>query len=185
MQALADERLTIEAFFDRYEGEGYELVDGRPQAMCGGSRAHATVTGNIFAAIREKLKGSPCEALIFEMGVRTGPQSIRYPDVVILCDPDERAGDAATQLYLDRPRVLIEVASPSTERMDKNRKLSEYKALLAVDTVVLVDPVTRRFETFERSSDREWLNTVHLEGASLVLRDPAVTVTTDEMFDGL
>lgn len=183
MQVAAEDRLTIEEFFDRYEGERYELVDGRPQAMSGGSFLHAKVTGNIFAALHAKLRGSPCTPLIFEAGVKTGPRSVRYPDVVVVCDQEGLT--PAEQKATERPRVLIEVASPSTERQDRVHKLAEYQAMPSVDTIVLINPLTRLFHTFERSGEREWLNTVHLPGASLVLRDPAVTVTADEMFYGL
>lgn len=185
MEALATLHLTSDDFFELYAGQRFELVEGRPCAMSGGSRLHAQVTSNIHAVLWLRLRGTPCRAYNSDMAVRTAEDTIRYPDVTIVCDESELAGEPARQLALAAPRVLIEVRSPSTERDDRFVKLNEYKAISSVDTIALVHPQERHFETFQRSGEREWLNTVHLPGASLVLRDPALTVTADEMFYGL
>ncbi len=185
MEALADLRLTPDEFFELYAGQRFELVDGRASAMAGGSRLHAQVTSNIHASLWLRLRGTPCRAYNSDMAVRTEQDTIRYPDITIICDEKELGDEAGKQFALIAPKVLIEVRSPSTERDDRFVKLDEYKALPSVDTIVLVHPEERRFDTFERHGEREWLNTVRLPGSSLNLRDPEVTVTADEMFYGL
>lgn len=190
MHALADRKLTIEEFFEQYEGrdERWELVDGVPEMMAGGTRRHSRVARNILVALVTKLAGHACEPFGADMAVRTGDITVRLPDVTISCDPADVQGDDAAGedvRFLVSPRVLIEVLSPSTEKLDRTDKLSEYQALPSVDSIALIHPHRRSISLYERVSSLKWLNTIHLAGADLTLRDPAVTITADEMFDGL
>jgi Uma2 family endonuclease len=190
MHFRAEQRLTVEEFFDLYGGreDRYELVDGVPEMMAGGTRRHARVSRNLLVALATKLSGGPCEPFGADMAVRTGDRTVRLPDVTISCDPADLQGDDdATEevRFLSSPRVLIEVLSPSTTKSDRTGKLLEYQSLASVDSIVLIDPRRRSFSLYERVSELRWLNTLHLPGADLTLRDPAVTLTADEIFEGV
>lgn len=184
MHALADARLTEKDFLNLLASgsERCELVEGRVVAMAGGTRRHAAIARNLLVALGSKLAGAGCEAFHSDMALRTGPSSVRLPDVAIYCDSEELEQDAAQQRILTRPRVVIEVLSPSTAGADRAVKLLEYKALASVDTVVLVNAATRRIDVFERVSETEWRNVTLLPGAILSLRDPPIAMSPEEIF---
>src|SRR5439155_6937697 len=82
------------------------------------------------------LKGKPCKVLIADVKVRLGVEAedvFYYPDVMIGCDPRD-----THHLYLRYPKILVEVASPSTERLDRHEKRSAYQAIETLEEYVMV-----------------------------------------------
>lgn len=109
-----------------------EYVAGQVYAMVGASRTHNTIAGNFFAALRNHLRGRPCQAFIADMKVRTA-DAFFYPDVVVTCDPGDRH-----EYYVERPVLVIEVLSPSTEARDTLDKRIAYQAVSSLEDYVLV-----------------------------------------------
>jgi len=179
-------RLTIDEFLGTYAGreERYELVDGVPQMMAGAGRRHVRVTRNLLVALTNALAGGPCEAMAADMGLEVSPSTYRLPDVAIYCDPRDLGPRDVEPMRLNHPKVVIEILSSSTETTDHGVKLDEYQALPSVDTVVFVHASRDAFTTFERAGDAEWRTVVHLPGQPLVLRDPGVTITAEQIFSG-
>ena len=56
---------TVEDFlaWERRQPERYEFVGGVIRMMVGGSNAHTIIKGNVFAALRTRLRGGRCRAL--------------------------------------------------------------------------------------------------------------------------
>nr|WP_326528495.1 Uma2 family endonuclease [Rhodoferax sp.] len=44
--------------------EKHEYLDGEVLAMAGASTTHVTVAGNLFVALRTRLRGMPCSVFI-------------------------------------------------------------------------------------------------------------------------
>ncbi|MDN5870426.1 MAG: Uma2 family endonuclease [Nitrococcus sp.] len=109
-----------------------EYVAGQVYAMVGVSRAHNIIAGNIFAALRNHLRGGPCQAFIADMKVRAA-DAFFYPDVAVTRDPADRH-----EYYLERPALVIEVVSPSTEARDTLDKRIAYQAINSLEDYVLV-----------------------------------------------
>ncbi len=167
----------VRLYCDRDDGR-WELDDGIPVMMAGATRRHGRVSMNIAAALHGRLRGTRCEAM-FDMFVVTGIRKLRVPDVGIYCDPRDENDEARVLRF---PRVVFEVLSPSTEKDDKGTKLFEYQRLESVDTIVLVDSDTRELHLFERVGPAEWRNRTLPPGATLELRDPAMTISPDAIF---
>ena len=72
------------AFLAWAEGrEGrFELVKGRIVMMTGGSRAHALIIGNVYAALRSRLDLKQW-SIFADFGVDGGPDTLRYPDILV------------------------------------------------------------------------------------------------------
>lgn len=183
---LPDRKLTVDEFLDRYSGEEarWELVRGVPVMMASASRAHNRVVRNLIRRLANALDGSACEAMPSDMGLQTVDDGYRLPDVAIYCDPRDLASDGDPN-RLSFPKVLFEVASPGTSRSDRMEKLVEYQALDSVDAVVFVHPQRRTLTVFERMADGAFRNVTSLPGAPLVLRDPALTIPADEIFEAV
>lgn len=136
------------------QAEKSEFVAGEVFAMVGVRRVHATVAGNIFAALREHLRGSPCLPFIADMKLRVASvDAFFYPDVMVTCDP----GDRRAELFIEQPTLVVEVLSDATAAYDRGAKFAAYRQIAMLQEYVLVDIDTRRVEVFRRQPGNEWL----------------------------
>ncbi len=182
--AFADRILTIDEFFaiaPTLNGRA-ELIDGRIVMMAGGTRQHDRVSADIYAALRVRLRGTACQPSSANLGIETSVGNVRYPDAAISCDPRDLDQSDADVLVHRHPRVIFEVLSRSTAAEDRLVKLQEYQAIESVDTIVIIDSIRARFDTYERVGPNEWRNLTHLPGTALALRDPAITIPAEEIF---
>ena len=85
------------------------------------------------------------------------------------------------QRKLKHPKVVFGLLPDSTSHGDILVKLLQYQSLPSVDTIVIIDPERWLFATVERNRDL-WVRTDHLSGASLTLRDPAITLSWESIF---
>lgn len=119
------------------EDERWQIIDGQAYCMTAAPNIkHQKVTGNLYASIRERLKGKPCTTFIAPTDVVFDDYNIVQPDVLVVCDKS-RITDANIQ---GAPDLVIEVISPSNSFMDKKQKLELYERF-AVPEYLLVDPV--------------------------------------------
>jgi Uma2 family endonuclease len=49
------------------------------------------------------------------------------------------SGPADSALFAEQPRVIVEVLSPETERIDRGEKLRNYQSLPSLDAYVVID----------------------------------------------
>lgn len=131
-----------------------EYVAGEVFAMVGVRRVHATVAGNVFAALRAHLRGTPCLPFIADMKLRVASaDAFFYPDVMVSCDGRDRRAD----LFVEHPQLIVEVLSDSTAAYDRGAKFAAYRKIAALQEYVLIDIDARRVEVFRRQSGNEWL----------------------------
>jgi Uma2 family endonuclease len=128
----------------------HEYVSGRAYAMAGASARHNRIAGNIFGRLNDHLDGADCEPFISDMKIRVSPNLFYYPDVVVTCDAP--GGDA---YFRTEPRLIIEVLSPTTERIDRHEKLAAYKNCSSVQEYALVSQEGMMIELHRRVGD-EW-----------------------------
>ena len=144
----------------------HEYVDGRVYAMAGASDDHNRIAGNIFAELRERLRGHRCEPFINDMKVRIPPafaDVYYYPDVLVACDPTDNA-----RYFRERPTVIIEVLSTETERTDRREKAIAYRHIPTVEAYVLVEQ-ERMAATLLRRTEPGWQSDV-VEGPGSILK---------------
>jgi Uma2 family endonuclease len=140
---------------DYLEGEKespirHEYVDGHVFGMAGASDRHNLIAGTVYARLLNLLGAGPCRAFISDMKVMVEPSIYYYPDVVVACDPP--GGDP----YIRRQQVLIiEVTSPSTQRVDRFEKLPAYKRIVGLLECVLISQV-QMFVEVHRRVGGEW-----------------------------
>jgi Uma2 family endonuclease len=122
------------AFLDRMQAteERCELAGGRVVMMPGASRAHARIVRKLIAALSIRL--DPLRWEVFEeFGVDVGPDTLRYPDVVV-----DRAGGGNKDCTATAPVLLAEVLSPSTAEIDLGDKAAEYLRIPSVLTYMVL-----------------------------------------------
>jgi Uma2 family endonuclease len=136
----------------------HEYVDGQMYAMAGASDRHNRIALNLASRLNDHLNGGPCEVFIADMKVIVDPVVYYYPDVVVTCDP--LGGDPYVRT---QPHLIIEVVSPSTERIDRHEKLFAYRRVSSVQEYVLVLQDRMQVEVYRRQSEDEWSREIFIQ----------------------
>jgi len=121
--------------------------------MAGASAGHNRIVVNLLTGVGSQLVGKPCEVFASDLKVRISTNTAEfcyYPDVTV-----DRSGVANEALFAEQPRVIFEVLSPETERIDRGEKMRNYQALPSLDAYVLVDQ-QRVAVTLYRRSEGGW-----------------------------
>ncbi len=129
----------------------HEYLDGVVYAMAGASVDHNAISLNLASALRSHLRGKPCGAFMADVKLRLGlfanDDVFYYPDVMVACDPRD------TDKFFKRfPKVLIEVMSESTERIDRREKRWSYQQIETLEEYVLVAQDRMEVTLFRRAN---------------------------------
>jgi Uma2 family endonuclease len=175
--------MTIEEFLSWQldQEDRFEFVDGQPVAMSGAKLRHDRMTGNAFSEVRHQLRasGNPCDAFTADIGILTPPGHLRRPEVSVLCPPfDEEA------MTSDSPRLVVEVLSESSARIDRFVKLDEYKSMETMDYIVIADPTRIEVGFWSRDAERAWRSET-LQEAEAVISMPGLglTISLETLYD--
>ena len=142
------ERLGVD---DYLQGEQraevkHEYLDGEVVAMGGASAKHGLVVTGLGLAIGQHARRKGCQLFIADMKVRVDHADqtyFYYPDLLLACDPQDRE-----PYYRRRPCMVVEVLSPSTERIDRREKLFAYQTIPSLREYLLIDPQKRCVEVY-------------------------------------
>jgi len=122
MNIQPNQRMSKAAFigWGATEEGRYELVGGRVVMMPRPSLARGLIVGNLYVALRGRLDRKQW-VVIQEYGLDAGPETLRYPDIMV-----DRAGGLAKAYIAAAPALVAEVLSPSSVEIDLGDKRSEY-----------------------------------------------------------
>lgn len=118
--------------WDAGEGQRCELVGGRVVMMPRPSENHGIIVTNLMVLLRTKLERKQW-TVIAEFGLDTGPETLRYPDIVVY-----PAGGSGNGYTTSTPILLAEVLSPSNAETDFGDKAAEYLELPSLLTYVVL-----------------------------------------------
>jgi Uma2 family endonuclease len=161
MGDVAERRMTLAEFLAWDDGTEtrYELINGAPLGMAPLSGRHGVVQDNAAAVIRQYLgQAGPC-SVVHQAGLLLSIQGDdRYyvPDLAVTCRP---VGDGP---YIDEPRLVVEIISTSTGRMDKDTKVPDYCTLPSVDEIWLIDSRKPLVHVYQRING-QWIGHVPLK----------------------
>ena len=159
----------------------HEFVDGEILAMAGASRAHGTIALNLAALVRPAIRRSGCQAYIADMKVvPPGLRSVRYPDLVMTCDPRDLEDEQVTRF----PKLIVEVLSRNTASVDRGQKFEEYRRIPTLEEYVLIDSTQVLVEVLRRAGDA-WTFTEHGPGASFRLESIPLAVRVDDLYEDI
>ena len=168
-QAALQLPMSAEEFlaWDAQQTVKHEFVRGEVFAMAGAGKVHVTLTGNVFMALRQHLRGSPCSTFFADTKLRVeATDAFFYPDVIVTCS----AADAADPQVVREPVLLVEVLSPSTAAYDRGAKFAAYRQLPTLREYLLIDPDTRRCDLFRKGDGEGGLWVLHPFEAAQDLR---------------
>lgn len=183
MNALSQPKISLADYlaWEEAQPEKHEFYRGEVFAMVGAKRAHGRVVNNLARRLGEALDGSPCQVFHEGMKLQIADDTVLYPDLFVTCDK----ADLATEVIFRAPKLIIEVLSPSTQGYDRSQKFALYRRLASLQEYVLVDPDTRRVESFRRSAEGTWVLYDMSDGDTLHVACLDARVPLAEVFAGI
>ncbi len=179
----APRRMTVDEYLamDRAStNTRYEYYDGIVRAMSGGSLDHSGIKVNCVRALGNALSGKPCRVLDSDARVQVSPTRYVYPDATVSCAAEDRG---KTDI-IRSPIVVFEVLSPSTEYIDKGRKLDDYRGCPSVEEYILIDSERPKIEGYRRTGVL-WLYFALGLGDMLDLTSIGVQIPVAVFYEGI
>lgn len=120
--------------------------------MAGARPEHSTVIVNFVAAVREQLLNTTCyvfsDNVQYRWHTKDGEEKTVIPDASINYRIKARKGN----VFLDIPRFVMEVVSPSTESYDRGGKKELYRQQ-EIDEYWIVDWQRKKVEIYNLDYD--------------------------------
>jgi Uma2 family endonuclease len=150
MASPAPKRLTLAEFLEWDGGTDrrYELLDGMPVMMAPSLEAHGELAAALAMQIGSRVR-PPCR-VISEAGVLIPDRADTFyiADLAVTCAPREPGRRMVVE-----PVLVVEVLSPSTDQVDRWRKVADYRTLPSVQEILVVFSDERRVEVQRRTSE--------------------------------
>lgn len=158
----------------------HEFIAGEVFAIVGVRRVHAIVAGNLFAALHEHLRGTPCMPFIADMKLNVqAMDAFYYPDVMVTCND----ADKAAELFIEHPKLIVEVLSDSTAAYDRGAKFAAYRKIDSLEEFVVVDIDCKGVESFRRQDEGRWLLRDFTGGENCLFESVGLTMPMARVFE--
>ncbi len=152
--ALQQEKVyTLKDIYALPDGQRAELIDGQIYDMAPPSTHHQRISYSIARNISDYIdrKNGDCEVFLAPFAVFLDEDGKNYvePDISVICDKnklDDKGCNGA-------PDWIIEVVSPSTERVDYGIKLFKYRSA-GVREYWTINPKTCTVNVFDFEHDQ-------------------------------
>lgn len=173
MNAQNKIRFTVPQFLDwaLQQDARYELVDGEPIRMAPERARHNRVKFLLCRALDQAVTDASldCEVFTDGMTVVINEHRCYEPDAALQCGVKQDL----ESLILPHPLVVVEVASPTSTRIDVTTKLADYFKVASIVHYLVVPPRDRTLIHHRR--DGTSIRTMVLsEGDTLVLEPPGL-----------
>lgn len=156
---------TAEDYWNLPNDQRAELIDGQLYNMAPPSRIHQKLIMELSAAIHNYIKSNSgdCEVYPAPFAVNLNADEKIYvePDISVICDSNKLTDKGC----IGAPDFIIEVVSPSSQRMDYMTKLFKYRTA-GVREYWIVNPMTETVQTYffdaeEDSCQYSFPDTIH------------------------
>jgi Uma2 family endonuclease len=164
---LRMDKAAFIAWMQANEGR-YELAGGRVVMMPGASRFHGRIVTNLVTALRHRLDRQRWD-VIAEFGLDAGPETLRYPDVVV-----DHANGADKAYTTTAPVLLAEVLSPSTAEIDLGDKAAEYLRIPSLLAYIVFSQEEPKAWVWARASGEFTPGPEVFAGTEAIIRVPAM-----------
>jgi Uma2 family endonuclease len=155
------------AWMQANEGR-YELAGGRIVMLPGASKAHGRIVTGLVIALSSAFDRQQWD-VISEFGLDAGPQTLRYPDVVV-----EPATGGNKDYTTTAPVLLAEVLSPSTAELDLGDKAAEYLQISSLLAYVVLSQDEPKAWLWTRAQGAFTGGPEVLSGSDAIIRVPTL-----------
>jgi Uma2 family endonuclease len=168
--------MTLEEFleWEAAEETKHEWVDGHVFDFAGATNRHIAIAVNLAVKIAPHVR--PCLTTVSDGMIRMR-RSARYADLAVSCDERDTL-ESRTVRY---PKLVVEVLSESTARIDRSEKLDEYTGIETLEEYVLVDS-RKRWVQVVRRADSGWNMSSPLTDGKLTLASIDLEIDLDDLY---
>ena len=172
-------RLSVEDYFaiDDASPHKNEIRDGVVYAMGGATDDHGRIAMNLAGAIHAHLPDR-CDTFQGDMRLlirAARDEAYYYPDVLVTCSNLDRA-----KIFREQPTLIIEVLSPSSERIDRGEKFLAYTQIPSVMEYAIVAQSVPQIDIFRRSE--AWRGASYFIEDSIVFESIGLTVPVTQIY---
>ncbi|MEM1217002.1 MAG: Uma2 family endonuclease [Bacteroidota bacterium] len=176
---------TVEEYLavEQYHGERYEYYNGKIFPMPGGSIAHNRICRNILSALDHiSLETESFEVFGSDQKVYLPKfEYYLYPDAIVVTESVETLENDSQAIV--NPILIVEVASPSTAKYDREEKFSDYQTLPSFQEYVIVkQDIPIVFTQFREEPDLWRSNMIEGMDKSVYLRSIDVHLPMERIF---
>ena len=149
---LLKDYYTAEDYWNLPEGERAELINGKFYDMAPPSRIHQRLVSKLTSAIDQYISDhhGSCEVYPapFAVNLDADDKDWVEPDVSVICDSNKLTDRGCS----GAPDLVFEIVSPSSRKMDYNRKKTIYSDA-GVREYWIVDPAKERVTVYHYEED--------------------------------
>lgn len=180
---LKVDKATFFNFIERQAEGRFEYEEGRiVQQMTGGTFAHMRIVQRFASAFERALDANAWVVTSQGRGVETA-KTVRYPDVVV-----EAIGAAGKALSTNKPVIIVEVLSATTQELDLNTKPVEYMSLETLEAYIVASQDAPQCWIWLRDGARRFAELPEeRSGSQAVLEVPAIgiSISIAEIYRGI
>ena len=161
----------------------HEYLGGVVYAMAGARNLHNRIVVRILGTLFRRLDGKSCQPCDSDTKIRVrmaGHTRFYYPDTSVVCDPNPEEDS-----FEDHPRIVFEVISEQTRRIDEGEKKDAYLAIPSLAVYALVEQAKPAI-VIHRRSGQQFVAEVY-EGLDSILPLPEIgtELTLAEIYAGI
>jgi Uma2 family endonuclease len=174
-------KISLEEFFALVESDSehrYELIDGYPYMMTGGSPDHSIICNNLGRILGNLLQKRPRIVYNSDVYVQLANEDCICPDVSVSCDRRDRHATRAIQ----HPCLVAEVLSPRTKVRDRGLKAELYQDIPTVQEILLIDTQVMRIQLYQREGDH-WIKRNFTHDDTVVLSCLGTPISVVEVYE--
>jgi Uma2 family endonuclease len=181
MTALTKPRMTVDEFLataDERPGR-QELFRGEVYAMSPENVGHTKIKGAVYLALLSGIRKGrlPCHSLTDGPTIRIDGATAYEPDALVYCGQEL----PPTAVEVPNPVIIVEVLSPSTNRLDRSLKLAGYFRLPSVAHYLIVDPTQPSIIHHSRGTD-DVIVTRIVTGGTITLDPPGLELVVADIY---
>lgn len=174
--------LTLDEYLemDRSSTIRYEFVAGKVHPRSGSSAAHNGIAVNVLTMLRIGARGSSHRVFISDMKLKVSDQVVYYPDIFVTNDP------ADDDPYVkSRPCLVVEIASPVTEAVDRREKYLMYSSMPSLNAYVVLFENEVRAIVRTRDEYGIWWESEPVGSGSIRIPAPEVELRLADIYEGI
>lgn len=178
------QKMTIEEYllWELDQDLRYEYINGEVFAMTGGTIPHNDIALNLYTALRPHLRPRGCRVNVSDVKVRvTSKSPYFYPDLIVSCDHQ----DLNAHKFIQNPKLIVEVLSPSTTSKDRGEKFRYYLGMPTLQEYLLIDSEKISVERYCRGEGRMWLYYPYTTGDIITLSSIEFELPIELLYEGV
>ncbi|MFM9263901.1 Uma2 family endonuclease [Tychonema sp. BBK16] len=180
----APQKMSVEEYlaWEAQQEIRHEYVNSEVFAMTGGTIAHNDLALNFYTALRPHLRSTGCRMNVSDVKLQVSFQSrYYYPDVIVSCDPQ----DLNSRQFIQNPKIIVEVLSPSTSGKDRDEKFTCYLKIPTLQEYILIDSQKIFVERYCRGEGRMWLYYSYTAGEIISLSSVGFDLPIALLYEGV